>query len=83
MQSHARSRKIRHFREGHRVMNILLIGPVTRTGLSFSYPIFDGKTVRVSFLYSSIDQARYARDREAGTRIDTVEDFDGAVAPVH
>ncbi|MEI9982877.1 MAG: hypothetical protein WDN69_06475 [Aliidongia sp.] len=64
-------------------MNILLIGPVTRTGLNFSYPIFDGKTVRVSFLYSSIDQARYARDRETGTRIETMEDFDGAVATVH
>ena len=64
-------------------MFILLIGPITRSNLHFSYPIFDGKAVTVSFPYASLDQARYARAREAGTRLETMEAFDGAVGPPH
>ena len=63
-------------------MNILFLGPVVRTGPYFAYAIFDGKVVTASFPYPLIDQARYARDREEGTRIDTMDDFDRVVAPV-
>ena len=62
-------------------MSILLVGPIIRTGPCFTYPIFDGKTVVASFSYPRIDQARYARDREAGRRLETMDAFDGAVAP--
>ena len=61
-------------------MTILLIGPITSTDLQFSYPMFDGNAVTVSFRYASLEQARYARDREAGTRLETMEEFDGALA---
>jgi len=64
-------------------MNSILIGPITRIDLRFSYPLFDGKAVTVSYSYASLDQARYARDREAGTRLETMEAFDGAVGPLH
>ena len=64
-------------------MTILLIGPITRIGFHFSYPMFDGKAVTTSFAYVSLDHARYARDREAGTRIETTEAFDGAVGTGH
>lgn len=62
-------------------MSRLLIGPVVRNASGFAYSIFDGNTVTTSFPYPSLDQARYARDREAGQHINTMEDFDGAVAP--
>jgi len=64
-------------------MTILLIGPITRIGFHFSYPIFDGKAVTTSFSYVSLDQARYARDREAGKRIETMAAFDEAVGTRH
>jgi hypothetical protein len=64
-------------------MSVLFVGPVLRSGGGFAYAIFDGKVVTLSFGYPHVDQARYARDREAGTRIDTTEAFDRLVAPVH
>lgn len=64
-------------------MPILLIGPITRSNLRFTYPMFDGEAVTLSFPYTSLEQARYARDREAGTRLETTEAFDGAVGPPH
>jgi hypothetical protein len=63
-------------------MNIRLVGPVVRTGLCFAYSIFDGKVVTASFPYLRIDQARYARDRESGEHIETMDEFDGAVATI-
>ncbi len=63
-------------------MNILFVGPIIRTGPRFAYPTFDGKTVAESYSYQRIDQARYARDREAGRRIETMDAFEGAVAPL-
>ncbi len=63
-------------------MNVLFVGPVVSIGPSFAYMIFDGKVVSASFPYSRIDQARYARDREAGMRIDTVDDFERVVATI-
>ena len=63
-------------------MNVRFVGPVVSIGPSFAYTIFDGKVVSASFPYPRIDQARYARDREAGMRIDTVDDFDRVVATV-
>ena len=64
-------------------MSTHIIGPVIRNGGSFAYSIFDGTVVTTSFHYARLDQARYARDREAGRRLDTTDGFDGAVAPPH
>jgi hypothetical protein len=63
-------------------MSAHFVGPVIRAGAFFTYPIFDGKVVIDSFSYLSIDQARYARDREEGRRLDTMDDFDAAVATI-
>jgi len=64
-------------------MTSILIGPITRIDLRFSYPLFDGKAVTVSFSYASLDQARYARDREQGVRTETMEAFHEAVGTLH
>ena len=64
-------------------MSTLIIGPVVRNGGCFAYSIFDGNIVTTSFLYARLDQARHARDREAGQHLDTIAGFDGAVAPPH
>ena len=67
--------------ERYRAVSIPIIGPVVRNGLSFAYLIFDGTAVTTSFPYARLEQARYARDREAGQHFDTMDGFDGAVAP--
>jgi hypothetical protein len=64
-------------------MSTLIIGPVIRNAGCFAYSMFDGNVVTTSFPYPRLDQARYARDREAGRHLDTMDGFDGAVAPHH
>ncbi len=45
--------------------------------------LVDGRVVTTSFPYPLIDQARYARDREAGTHVDTMDDFNRMIATIH